>query len=418
MLHCLILIFLFFSFNNLLHVRGEDKGKISRVNLTLPSKGKLLAVGHYFGQRQLDALILTSDGKKLQLYEQIFDDLAKFPTYRPKPSIELDLKKPVVNALIGDYNHDGRAEILLMLKDGSGVEVEMYMADPTNPTKLVAGPKINDSVMKDQPLLVDFRGRMLVDLFGIDSKGDLSVWSAQAFAYSSSTKEVFYGPVKEFIKGPLHEHEQMCIPRTPNYGIFADFNGDGIADLFIVCEKVHPHSLPAANLSEEELGKKVYYEIWIGSGRNGQPLSFGQRGELPAVPDTLIAADIDANGSLDIVMTSGKTLYVLFNGQRNFCSGNQLLDASNCKSTKLLFNEDKEFGFDHGDSLTFQLPSAPLLKDNDGAPLMGLQACDIDADGFPDLMYVGSGGFFSSTKLHLLKNVLDLNGKRNFNARG
>jgi integrin alpha FG-GAP repeat containing protein 1 len=414
MWNCLI-IALLLTFVHNLNVRGEDKGKISKVNLALPPKGKLLAVGHYFGQRQLDALILTLDGKKLQLYEQMFDDLAKFPTYRLKPSVELELKKPVLNALIGDYNHDGRAEILLMLKDGAGVEVLMYMPDPRDPSKLIEGPKFNDALMKDQPLLVDFRGRMLVDLFGIDSKGDLSIWKANAVSYTSNTKEIFYGPVKEFTKEPLHAHEQMCIPRIPNYGIYADFNGDGIADLFLVCEKVHPQSLPAADLSEEELKRKVYYEIWMGSGRDGHPFSFGQRGELPAAPDCLIASDIDGNGSIDIVMTFGKTLYVLFNGQRNFCSDNPLLDASNCKSTKLLFNEDKEFGFDHGDRLTLQLPAAPLLKDNDGSHLMGLQACDIDADGYPDLMFVGSGGIFSSTKLYLLKNVVDINGKRKFN---
>ena len=396
----------------------EDKeGRIVQVELGLPTQGRLLALGHYFGPRQLDALMYHHQSGKLEVYEQLqIDDLGKsMPRYRLKPTVSIEPKLPVLSALIGDYNHDGRAQILAMLQGPKGVELRLYSGPDTSNLE-----QKDVGTMKDQPLLLDYRGRMLIDFFGLDVNNALSVLQAQAPSFTSSTKETYYGQVTGFQAQPVKE--QMCIPRSPHHGAFADFNGDGIADILVVCERLHANSLPMktaassanAEAGEEALKKKVFFEIWLGTGKPGEEYDFGLRGELPAVPDTLVVADMDADGSLDVVMTSGSKLYIFYNTQKAFCTGESILDAKDCKSTKVLFAADEDFGF-AGRHFEMSLPDSPLTKDpSDGSPLAGLQVGDIDADGFPDVMFVGSGGFFSSRKLYIFKNVPDLNKARKF----
>ncbi|OCF36855.1 hypothetical protein I316_01452 [Kwoniella heveanensis BCC8398] len=399
--------------------RFKDEAFIDAGSLGLEGvKGRVVATGDWGGDQKLDLFTLNEDEKTITIHQW---NRGKF---RFTPSHTLTLSSKISNVIPGDYNHDGHLDLLVMYAredDGSWwggkverLGMEVYLGGGTDGGFQSGSWKLDTSVPA-QPIIYDADASLRPSLLGLapteeNAEGALRSWTNNGTVPRDSGFP------------PVSSSSQACTLANPHSSAFVDIDGDCLPDLVLHCAepKTTHHSI----------------QIWLNRGQNGYVLSRSY--DLPAGSGPLSFADMNRDGSIDIVFPTcnshskssglGKqcSINIAYNKQVPVCSteGSQATKEGKLKcrgwAELCLVDETFEFSFDESDSdfssiqLTALLPSELETEDvslllhvphNKHIPLP-LRAGDFNVDGFPDLLLVvhnatavpPSGGVFGNER--------------------
>ncbi|ORY34008.1 hypothetical protein BCR39DRAFT_518106 [Naematelia encephala] len=389
--------------------------------------GRVVAVGDWDGDQHADLFVLSEDSKSVQMY------LWNRDSFKFLPSHSITLSSTILNVIPGDFNHDGRLDLLIMYLDESGgwwgskserTGMEIYLG---------GGPEggfqeehwVLPKATTSQPMVFDADGTLRASLLGFEAREEDAV--ARTWL-SNGSGMILQSP-------PLHSNEGMCNLANPHSSAFVDMDGDCRPDLVLDCET--PHTT------------QRFIQIWLNRGSGGYELT--RTYDLPRGSGALSFADMNRDGTIDIVFptcsrrsaTSGIgqecELNIAYNKQVPICSGEQAVftggDAESgtlkCRGwSDLCIADDRfELEFDMSSEYYSSIPLASLFPVSAGEPSLllhvpgsssiplPLRPGDYNVDGYPDLIMTvsndtaaPSGGIFggsrgTGTQFKVLENV-------------
>lgn len=309
--------------------------------------GTVAAFGDFNADKQTDIFIIREQSEVV-----IFLADSKAPYFKPKVNITKSIlpgASVITSVVPGDYDGDSQMDVLLTTGRGPG-KVEVFVFWGNNQTldlELGGWIKLNKS-FTDQPLVMDFNGDMIPDVFGVTNPPDTEVCSL--------TKRT--PQWQKALSSPVNI-------RFPHSNAFIDLNKDFAADLFLTTENSK-------------------FEIWLNKDGNftkaGQPIS----APAPTVGQSSFV-DFDGDGHQDHLLPacSDETcqrsfIYLAKSGSEEFV---QVLSDFQWRGTA--------WGF---------VPSTL------SSPLV-LHLGDYNLDGFPDALVVLRNTSGSNRQAFLLENV-------------
>jgi integrin alpha FG-GAP repeat containing protein 1 len=136
-----------------------------------------------------------------------------------------------------------------------------------------------------------------------------------------------------------------CLLNDPHSSAVLDIDGDCLADVFLHCKPSSPDA-PST------------YQIWINNKDSGFTLA--RTGELPPNAGQITFADMDRDGSLDMVFptcfsiskASGLgidcSINIVYNQQKPLCPDSvSVLATEGCRPLDALCTTDKDFKFEY-----------------------------------------------------------------------
>ncbi|KAL7421858.1 hypothetical protein Q5752_003629 [Cryptotrichosporon argae] len=398
-------------------------------------KGRVVAVGDWNGDQNLDVFTLSDDGKTIQLH--LWDRGA----FAYEPSHSLVLSSKVTNVVPGDFNHDGHLDLLVMSAQdggwwGGGSSERMNMQVYLGGTEgFAADPWLLNPSTLSQPIVFDANGSLKPSLLGFDTSDDsqLRTW------LNSGTGFIITSP-------PLSPAGEVCTLANPHSSAFVDIDGDCLPDLVLHCQRSRQSSKSIQiwlNRGSAGFVLGRTYNLPSGSG----PLSFADMNECSWRDPVRIILMSDRDGSLDVVFptcervssSSGVgtkcSINIAYNKQVPICSseGSRLVTDGKlqCRGWGELCQADDSFDYSFDDDsdyfvsipllsiITDKYSSADLLLSVPNAPEipLPLRPGDYDVDGFPDLLVtisnstaapsgsVFGGGRRTGTQPKVLRNV-------------
>ncbi|CAN9506882.1 unnamed protein product [Ophioblennius macclurei] len=175
--------------------------------------GTVAAFGDFNADKQTDIFIIR-DHSEIVIY--LAD--SKAPYFKPKVNITLPSGAFITSVVPGDYDGDSQMDVLLTSGSGSN-KVEVFIFWGNNQTLDMSGMIRLNKTFTDQPLVMDFNGDMIPDIFGVTSLTNTEVCS--------------------LTKRTPQWHKGLSSPvtmRVPHSNTFIDLNNDFAADLFLTTE--------------------------------------------------------------------------------------------------------------------------------------------------------------------------------------
>ncbi|XP_061670819.1 T-cell immunomodulatory protein isoform X1 [Syngnathoides biaculeatus] len=180
------------------------------------NNGTVAAFGDFNADKQTDIFIIREQAELI-----IFFADSKPPYFKPKVHIRkgiLSSDAVLTSVVPGDYDGDSQMDVLLTAQiKQMASSVFIFWGD--NQTLDMTGWLRLNKTFKDQPLVMDFNGDMIPDIFGVT---DLSTTE-----FCTLTNR---DPV---CQSALSSHINM---RIPHANAFVDLNKDLTADLFLTTE--------------------------------------------------------------------------------------------------------------------------------------------------------------------------------------
>jgi hypothetical protein len=277
--------------------------------------------------------------------------------------INLIFKLTVLASLFASCSHEKK------------VIVEASKTDFVSVTKKLAmGPELTSSVFIDRSTEYGLSGVKAVNLYAVDVDHDGYTDLVTLEDYFSPPQFYFFNPtLKKFILG-TNPFEGIVRASFLN---FVDLNHDGIYDVIvgILNQKTEMTQYPS--------------RIFKGSIENNK-LHYSEEASLPtpALPTaSLVALDFDLDGELDLYLANWFSLNKLTGARAVpdlLLKGNrfQFTDSSSKLTGEYIYNKsDKVY------------PNA--------TPTFGASICDVDQNGFPDIMTSNSNGYYNKLWLNL-----------------
>ncbi|XP_059928257.1 T-cell immunomodulatory protein isoform X1 [Gadus macrocephalus] len=323
--------------------------------------GTVAAFGDFNSDKQTDLFIIRNQSELV-----IFLADVKIPYFKPKFNISKDSlpSDSIITSVVpGDYDGDSQMDVLLTTSPKLGEDTTVFIFWGNNQT-LDLGSRLElNKTFVDQPLVMDFNGDMIPDVFGILKDGSTEVC---------------------LLKDRLVEwHKALSASvkmRVPHSNAFVDLNMDFTAgpvphrsqvsdDLFLTTQDNH-------------------FETWINKQGN-----FSREEILPTeVPRGSVIVgqssfvDIDGDGHQDHLLPvcldeACRSSAIYLAGQRN-------------KEWVTLLSD-----FQQGETKWGLVPGAP------GLPL-ALHLGDYNLDGFPDALVILRNSSSRAQRAFLLENVL------------
>lgn len=262
-----------------------------------------------------------------------------------------------------------------------------------------------------QPFVVDASGSLRGELLGhaATAPDALSVWRADP---ASAHFAMAPAPV-------TWNGGEPCRLAAPHSSAHIDLNGDCVADLFLVCER-------------------GAYQIW--TARRDVPLTYdlAQSGTLPPGAGALSFADMNRDGTIDVVFPTCERgrcyINIAYNAQVPLCvaeasgtwsrwlgnaSAPEAAAPMRCRDALALCEADPDFRLDFapGSPLLARVPldevvageTQLLLADDIGTRVLPvpLRVGDYNMDGYPDVavITVPRGARPGDARLHLLASA-------------
>ncbi|KAK9767766.1 hypothetical protein K7432_002149 [Basidiobolus ranarum] len=361
--------------------------------------GTIVAFGDFNEDKFTDVVVLSGDQSSVTVY------LWHHETYKFIQSSSLEIKIDqaaadgfiITNAVTGDFNYDGKLDVLLMGQKNPAKDEDLLM-------RLYLGNGENEfsqsyttlpSATLAQPIALDYDGNMRTDLIGYpsDKPTQLSIWK----------NTVTNDPAKLFEVIPFTPAGgQVCKISNPHSNAFIDLDGDCLADLFVTCK-------------DTDSGPTLF-QVWT-NNKNGQ-FKLGQQGTLPDGAGPVSFADMDGDGTMDMIFPvcpngADCTIHIVYNQQKPLCNKS---NQSNCRKVGELCQSDANFKFDLDTSdnnsghvvvavKDIGITDPIMTRDGDfnGILPVPLRIGDYNLDGHPDILLVTSQGKGAS-QLHLLQN--------------
>ncbi|PKK80668.1 hypothetical protein RhiirC2_649600 [Rhizophagus irregularis] len=371
--------------------------------------GTVAAFADFNSDKYTDLLVLSSDQRSISVY--LWNHANYKFTKAPHADITILPNEEnsfiITNILPGDYNYDGNLDILVMgqtnpLSNNRKQEPLLmrvyfgYENDTFNPNFINVKP-----ATYQQPIPFDFDGDMKIDLIGhsFDNNTKLSIWRN---IYNETTQELF-----EVVPLPILPDSNVppCTLSDPHSNAFIDLNGDCKSDLFLTCQ---------------DTSGKLTYQIWTNT-MDGYV--FSKSGDLPQGVGQISFADMDGDGTLDMVFpvcNNGCKIHVAYNRQMPLCENK---DSKDCRKASELCIPDDSFNFDMTTDasnggyvildLQSELPTGEdivlLDPDFNGILPISLRIGDYNLDGYPDLLVITSNS--KGSHVTLLESILCTNRK-------
>ncbi|KAJ2496608.1 hypothetical protein GGH96_005712 [Coemansia sp. RSA 1972] len=352
-------------------------------------RGTPAAFGDFYGTQQTDLFVISADQQTVELWEW---QTSKNFAHKKSADIRVEGMQ-ISNVVVGDFDMDGHLDVLVQaLAKTEQVSMLVYLGDGTNGfTAAGELPSANSAL----PFAFDYGGTGRTDFLGVswdhksnDSAPPTWVWTNKA----DGTKQEERDAQDLFELQPFMSSEsstKMCQPASPHSSAFVDLDGDCLADLFIVCQ------------GNEE------YQIWLNSDSG---FVYSQTGKLPSSAGPVSFADMNADGSLDMVIPIlGKPqIQIVYNEQRPLCVGARKQEG--CRKFKHICEGDKEFSFSVADAHVVDISDMwhnevllDKIDDFEGqaAPPF-VRIGDFNLDGYPDMAIVTKKG--KESRLRLLKS--------------
>ncbi|XP_071345292.1 T-cell immunomodulatory protein isoform X2 [Trachinotus anak] len=279
---------------------------------------------------------------------------SKPPYFKPKVQISEQLlpRDTVITSVVpGDYDGDSQMDVLLTAQIKPKPETTVFIFWGDNHTLDMGGGLMLNKTFTDQPLVMDFNGDMIPDIFGVTDENKKST----EVCYLTNRNPVW----RNALSSPV-------TMRIPHSNAFIDLNKDFTADLFLTIEG------PA-------------FETWISKDGN-----FTRAEIMPAKPPVTVVGqssfvDFDGDGYQDHLLPvclddkcQRSAIYLAKPGSKEWVS--VLSDFQ---------RRDTVWSFVPG------TPSQPLA----------LHLGDYNLDGFPDALVVLRNTSGSGQQAFLLENV-------------
>ncbi|CEQ39850.1 SPOSA6832_01410, partial [Sporobolomyces salmonicolor] len=413
--------------------RFVDERLIDTGALGLPKTGLVAAFADYNADQLVDLFYLSSDQRSLSVWT--WDRQA----YEWKEATETRIRTKgdfvITNVVPGDFNYDGKLDVLLMGGKNPGgwwgadetTDMQVYLQQPDgslcafrcsaifwrkdNPLTGVGSSCMTaeaysvDSSTLAQAMPLDATGDMRTDLLGFspDDKSVPRLWN-NSWAASNHTSIFSLGNAPlDLTSSPTNTFN--CHFPSPHFNAFIDLDGDCLADLFFMCQ----------NNKDDE--NDLSFQIWLNDKESGK-FRFAKGGSLPRGTKSVGFADMDRDGSIDMVLTSCTstddcTLSIAYNDQIPLCDSSPT-STGPCRDPEALCVADKDFSFnlstDNNPSFTriplsALFPSQTLVTSSTsfrGAFPTAPQIGDYNIDGYPDLLLLTQKG--SSKTVNLLQS--------------
>ncbi|KAF5386695.1 hypothetical protein D9615_001974 [Tricholomella constricta] len=378
--------------------RFTGNALIDAGSMGLDGDDRIVAFGDFNGDQFLDVLLLGADQQTISVRHWSHADFA----FRESTSFRHPRR--VQNVVPGDFTHTGKLDLLVMSESQSKDQLDMILY----PASLTGGFDVHNPITVppstlSQPISIDADGDMKIDLLGItpssrgNSRAPLQLW--QNVWNSSQPNSPLFDIITPAFHGP------QCTLANPHSNAVVDLNGDCLADVFIVCD-------------DGRGGKS--FQIWVNNKADG--FSLAQEGTLPSGFQTVSFADMDRDGTIDMVFTTCSSvsastglgsdcfINIAYNQQLKLCSSSTesgiTKGVRTCRPHNDLCTVDPNFKFNLTDApdnelfvrfpLSALYPESPSLLALDTTytpPIpLAIKLGDANLDGFPDLLLITASG--------------------------
>ncbi|XP_056873456.1 T-cell immunomodulatory protein [Takifugu flavidus] len=177
--------------------------------------GTMAAFGDFDADKQSDIFIIRENSEVV-----IFLADSVKPYFKPKVNITKDIlpKGTVITSVVpGDYDGDSQMDVLLTAQSNSRISIFIFWGH--NQTLDLSGWLLLNETFTDQPLVMDFNGDMIPDIFGVTT--------------SPMTRVCYLTDRIQKCQNALSSSVKMRIPHS---NAFIDLNKDFTADLFLTTE--------------------------------------------------------------------------------------------------------------------------------------------------------------------------------------
>ncbi|KAI8919600.1 hypothetical protein BC831DRAFT_481146, partial [Entophlyctis helioformis] len=362
--------------------------------------GRIAALGDFNGDRMTDVFVMSTDQKTVTVYawdqaKNRFAALANTASRLESQGVQLT----ITNVIPGDFNYDGKLDFVLFgqLDPGRTKDVDLYFQLFLGDGHGSAEGMPNKNVAEiSQPFIVDYDGTMVPSLMG-HVRGEPNVLSVWTFNTTSLEFDVRRTELSSRAPGG-----RECHLPNPHSSAFVDLNGDCLADIFLVCQDANNH---------------MTYQIWVNTKTDG--FVFARQEALPHATDQISFADMDADGTMDMVFSTCTvgipcTINIAYNQQIGLCSDDS---TSPCRDPHDLCVADNGFAFDLTSAsprytsfvVTDMFPNDVVyVKDLtfNGVKPSFLRIGDYNNDGYPDILFLSTSMVnFGQITVRLLQSV-------------
>ncbi|KAI9462517.1 hypothetical protein F5148DRAFT_1213282 [Russula earlei] len=357
--------------------------------------GRVIAFGDFNADHFMDVIMLSSDQHTISVY------LWNHDNFSFHPSASFRHPQRVYNVVPGDYTHDGSLDILVMAQGASNTQLSLsvYTSEPGGGFN-IKPLELPPSILA-QPIPFDSDGQMRIDLLGLQpGSSQLTMW--ENVWNASDPSGPLYATTDAPFSGP------QCRIANPHSNAAVDLDGDCVADIFLVCD--------------DGPGQKTF-QIWVSNPDTSFTLA--QSGSLPSGTQSVVFADMDRDGTIDLLITTCTSvsqstglgtncaLNIAYNKQLPLCASSSSFPfpsdpavAKPCRGPATLCVADPHFSFSFSGPNYVSVPISDLVQgdaklhvlDTSFSPAQPIlpRPGDANLDGFPDLLLIADG------RVHLL----------------